>query len=183
MKKPLSLRTFILLTGLLVLLDQIIKLIIYRWFFTADVPILFNFVRFSPMQNTSLSWFGSLGVGVFANLFITVVLNIIVLYIASAGYAYLRKYSSTPALLPHIIFCMLLAGAVCSLIDKTLWGGSIDYIQLVGLFTFDLKDCYLSGSAVLVCVSTLLYKKELDSFRISDFFRFALNPAKHTQSR
>ena len=47
-------------------------------------------------------------------------------------------------------FALFFAGALCSLLDKIFWDGSLDYIMLKGFFTFDLKDAYLSAAVALI---------------------------------
>jgi signal peptidase II len=49
---------------------------------------------------------------------------------------------------------LCLAGAICSLIDKILWGGSLDYLVL-SKYIIDLKDIYLYGGALLLIIYTI----------------------------
>ena len=37
----------------------------------------------------------------------------------------------------------MFAGAVCSLIDKIFYGGSLDFIGIIPLFIADIKDIYI----------------------------------------
>jgi len=46
--------------------------------------------------------------------------------------------------LVNTAFAFIFAGALCSLIDKVFWNGSLDYIYVHGFFTFDLKDVYIN---------------------------------------
>ena len=48
-----------------------------------------------------------------------------------------------------------LMGGLCSLLDKTLWGGSLDYLQVPGKCTFDLKDLYLAAGLACLAPSCL----------------------------
>jgi UDP-glucose 4-epimerase len=59
------------------------------------------------------------------------------------------------------MFAFIFSGAVCSLIDKIFWDGSLDYISLTGLFTFDLKDLYIDTFIGIMVLSVLLKNKDL----------------------
>ena len=41
-------------------------------------------------------------------------------------------------------FLFILSGALCSLIDKIFYGGSLDFIGISNLFIADIKDLYIS---------------------------------------
>lgn len=71
------------------------------------------------------------------------VINILIIFISILLFDYIRQKQKEDKII-NLLFTFLFAGAVCSLIDRVFWGGSLDYIYLKGLFTFDLKDVYLS---------------------------------------
>ena len=41
-------------------------------------------------------------------------------------------------------FLFILSGALCSLIDKIFYGGSLDFIGISNLFIADIKDMYIN---------------------------------------
>ena len=41
-------------------------------------------------------------------------------------------------------FVFLFCGALCSLIDKVFYGGSLDFIGISNLFIADIKDIYIN---------------------------------------
>ena len=41
-------------------------------------------------------------------------------------------------------FLFILCGALCSLIDKVFYGGSLDFIGISNLFIADIKDIYIN---------------------------------------
>lgn len=67
-----------------------------------------------------------------------------------------------------IITCGL-AGAICSLLDKVLWGGSLDFLQILSFFTFDLKDCYLTIAEIIFVIIGILHSKEISAKEYIDF--------------
>lgn len=135
---------------LFIMIDQLIKIIISNWFFESQFNIIGDFVTFSPIFNTKLSWINSwldLGIGYIPHLifhFLTVFLIV-----------YIYKYAKSKFCINKTVtlsFMFFLAGALSKLIDLILWPGSLDYVQLKGLFTFDLKDVYLTVSLVFFII-------------------------------
>lgn len=146
--------------GMLVVIDQCIKLIINRYWFNSTFTIINNFLRFRPVINVNLSWGGNY----FTFLRVPWVVNtlnilvIVVVYICFHRYQQrLKKYEPWASL----VFVLLMAGSICSLIDKLFWGGSLDFIQIPLFFTFDLKDCYLS-LAILIFLFLSVYHERCD---------------------
>ncbi len=144
----------------LCIVEQFIKVMIYYICYDADVDIIGNLLRFRPIQNTNYS-FGGNYIDVFSHLGVAVVINILVILLLVSGYNFYISRKHTIGKGVRFIIVFGLAGAVCSLIDKVIWGGSIDYIQLPGLFTFDLKDCYLTVAEVLFLIIALKHSREI----------------------
>jgi len=127
-----------------------IKIIIYQWFFESRFNIIGEFVSFSPVFNTKLSWFNSLfdfGIGYLPHFILSILAIILAAYIYKYGKS---KYRVNAIVTQSYIFFM--AGAWCKLIDIVFWPGSLDYIRLKGLFIFDLKDVFLTTSGILFVV-------------------------------
>ena len=138
-----SFRTYGLWITLLVLLDQCIKLIIDRYWFNSTFTIINNLLRFRPIINVNLSWGGNY-FEILSNPWVAVTLNVIVIFVVIFVFLHYKKTHNQYEPWATIVFVLLMAGSVCSLIDKLFWGGSLDFIQIPLFFTFDLKDCYLS---------------------------------------
>lgn len=150
----------------LIAMDQITKLIINQYYFHKDIDILGGLVYFRPIINTSYSWYNSLldlGVGYYFHIISNVL--IIILMLAAINYIYYYNNNST---LTDIITILYLSGGICSLIDKIFYGGSLDFIYLKSLFTFDIKDCYVSGGMIVSFYAIYKYRKELDSFKLKN---------------
>lgn len=127
---------------LLILIDQCIKIYISNNLMRENFYIINDIVEFAPTLNTSYSWFNSLfdlGIGLLPH----IVVNTIILLISILIFDFTRLKQKEGKII-ELLFFLLLAGVICSLIDKIFWGGSLDYIYLKGFFTFDLKDVYLS---------------------------------------
>lgn len=152
----------------LVIADQVIKLIISFSFMQYNFNIIGDLIRFNPTLNKNLSWGGNY-VSVLSNPLIVISLNILVLFICITGYLLYKQKRSKTGVSIKILMVLGLSGGMCSLIDKLLWGGSLDFIQIPGLFTFDLKDCYLSISLIIFVTLGMFYGKEIS---VKEYIRF-----------
>lgn len=151
-------------------LDQAVKLIIHFFWLTKDIDLIGPLLRFRPVQNTNLSWGGNF-IPFLSGMEVTVFLNLLCIILYVSCYAYYRSRQKEPAKYAAFIFICGLAGCLCSLIDKVFWGGSLDFIQIPRLFTFDLKDCYLSAS---LCLFVLIALKHGDDISFMEYFRWVL---------
>ena len=55
-------------------------------------------------------------------------------------------------------FLFVLSGALCSLIDKIFYGGSLDFIGISNLFIADIKDLYINLGLFFFII--LIYKED-----------------------
>ena len=160
---------------ILVAIDQIIKIIINNKFFDKKFPILQPLLYFKPMFNRDYSWFNSmlqLGVGKYIHILIVVIMSILIYQL----YQYLNKQFGNNKII-NIMYAFIFSGAICSLIDKVFWNGSLDYISLNVFFTFDLKDVYINVFIGLVILSLILKNKvlsQIDDDIVKDFTKYVL---------
>lgn len=130
-----------MLSSIFVIVDQMVKL----WISSQgdfNISIISDFVYIHPILNTKYSWINSLfdlGIGRGVHIIISLAVIIILL-----SYCDFLDYTESIGYIDIILFTLLLSGAVCSLLDKVLWNGSLDFIQVRGVFTFDIKDIYLN---------------------------------------
>ncbi|MBU5225090.1 signal peptidase II [Clostridium senegalense] len=160
---------------ILVAIDQIIKIIINNKFFDKKFPILPPLLYFDPMFNRDYSWFNSmlqLGVGKYIHILIVIIMSILIYQL----YQYLNKQFGNKKII-NIMYAFIFSGAICSLIDKVFWNGSLDYISLNVFFTFDLKDVYINVFIGLVILSLILKNKvlsQIDDDIVKDFTKYVL---------
>lgn len=175
-----------IIIALLILSDQLIKIIIKLNFMDYDKILIWEFVRFKPVKNVDLSWINSslkLGFGFLPHILINVIGIIFIYYLYKF---YLSKSRET--IWNFSVYALIMAGAFCSLIDKTFWGGSLDYIKYTGFlggYTFDLKDVYISTVEVIIVVILIIslfggrkYFESLNSFKFRELAAFAVNDFK-----
>ena len=178
-KKGFSSKTVISIFLVLMLIDQGAKIIIKVFFFNDYLEIIKGFLSFDPIINTDGSWLNArfgLGVG-FTTL---IILNIfaVILFIEVYRY-YISKGNKD--FWSDMSFLFITAGALCSLIDKVFYGGSLDFIGISDLFIADIKDIYINLGILFFIMLIYIkgYFKEEENSTLKDdwnsikkFFRF-----------
>lgn len=155
--------------SILIAIEQIIKVIINSKYLETEATIIPNMVYFSPLFNRDYSWINNLfelGIGKLFHIIMVIVI-LIVIYLFY-NYSFNNGLNSKWF---YISYILIMSGAICSLIDKVFWDGSLDYIYLKGLFTFDLKDAYISGFVAIIIIMTIFDKKFLKFIEENDFLK------------
>lgn len=133
----------ILLIVLLIMIDQGIKLIIYKYFLDTRFDILSPVLEFYPKFNDNYSYVikDLLHMELSGVLYVLFILVIQILAI----HMYVKKRKYTESFLLDFVFILFEAGYLSALFSYIFWGkGCLDFIYLKGLFIFDLKDIYLT---------------------------------------
>lgn len=144
--------------GFLVVIDQTIKVIIYNNFF--DNVIKNPLIGFRPNFNEDISPLNVLlriNIPVYVYIIIGVICSIVGIYI----YLYMKKNSLTNIYM-EIFYILLLAGIIDSVLDKILWGTSLDYIELFSRFIIDLKDIYIVLGAISFSISMIKISRNMN---------------------
>lgn len=127
---------------ILMLIDQGGKLIIKLFYFETYKPFLNGFLSFHPIINTDGSWLNArFDTGV--SFSVLIIINFIALILFTEIYRYYR-YNGKHNFWADMSYLFLFAGALCSLIDKIFYGGSLDFIGVGNLFIADIKDIYIN---------------------------------------
>ncbi len=132
----------IILFTILMILDQGSKLLIKLFFFNDNIVIIKDFLSFNPIINTDGSWLNArfnTGIGFPILIFV----NFIALFIFTEIYRY-YNCKNKQSFWVDSCFIFMFAGALCSLIDKIFYGGSLDFIGIGDLFIADLKDIFIN---------------------------------------
>ena len=152
----------------MVIIDQIVKLFIFRLFINHEFDILRGVFRFRPKQNLNLSYVGNY-IEIFSNPWVINILNILIIVLFVSGYQFYRTKKKVVSLPVRTIVTCGLAGSICSLIDKVIWGGSLDFIQILGFVTFDFKDCYINMAIIIFLIIANRHQKEIS---VKEYLRF-----------
>ncbi|WP_291652811.1 signal peptidase II [Clostridium sp.] len=166
----------------LMLIDQGVKIIIKLFYFDNYFEIIPKFLSFDPIINTDGSWLNArfgLGVGFPA----LIILNALAVILFIEVYRY-YLYKGNKDFWSDMAFLFILSGALCSLIDKIFYGGSLDFIGISNLFIADIKDMYINLGILFFIMLIYIkgYFKEEDSSTLKDdlesakkFFKFMKN--------
>lgn len=141
-KKGFTSKTIIFIFLFLMLIDQGSKIIIKIFFFNDYVEIIKGFLSFDPIINTDGSWLNArfgLGVGFSA----LIILNVFAVILFIEVYRYYTS-KGNKGYWSDMSFLFITTGALCSLIDKVFYGGSLDFIGISDLFIADIKDIYIN---------------------------------------
>ena len=180
-KNGFSAKVLWLVFGIIFLIDQGLKLIIKLYFFHKEFTIIKDFLYFSPIINTEGSWLNArFGAGVSFNLLIA--LNILALLFFIEIYRY-YTFKGNKDFWGDMCFVFLIAGCLCSLIDKVFYGGSLDFIGISNLFIADFKDIYINLSILFLFLGMYIngyltseedstMKEDIEG--VKDFFVFIL---------
>jgi signal peptidase II len=130
------------LFSLFLLLDQGIKILIKSLWFNNDFPIINGMLYFRPIINTDGSWLNA-RFGTSVSFPILIILNIFAIFIFIEVYRY-YLHKGNKDFWSDMCFIFVTCGAICSLIDKVFYGGSLDFIGVSNLFIADIKDLYIN---------------------------------------
>lgn len=144
---------------ILVVIDQVAKLIIWHNYSNVDVVLLTDILFFRPVQNTNLSWVFSM-LNYKSPVLLMVAIQVLALIIVFLLYRYFSYLWTQGQKLLNRMLIFFVAGIICSFIDVVFWGGSLDFIRLFDWFTFDFKDVYFKiGIAFLLFYTIDYYTK------------------------
>lgn len=171
--KRYIMRYYIFLITIGVVFDQVVKLVIDMKYRDIEFNIIPNLFIYRPVLNTKFSWINSLfdiGIGKITHILLLSILGIILVL----AFKYIRAIKAD-SIGVIVGFIFLFSGFICSLIDKIFWGGSLDYIRLVGFFTFDLKDLYVTIAEVIFLIIILVNWKKVNSFKVKHFYNYIIS--------
>ncbi|KAA6326939.1 hypothetical protein EZS27_024020 [termite gut metagenome] len=164
----MKIRTIVLCTIILIVIEQVIKFIISGYYRDINFDIIPSLLEFKPtLNNNSFYWLGILGIDV--GRWVRLTTSIILLTVLCLFCFYIRTILKKEKII-DIGFMFGFAGIICSSCDNIFFGGSWDYVYLKPLFVFDLKDVYLNCFACLFLIGYVKNKKRLASVKAIDIW-------------
>lgn len=169
---------------ILIFIEQGIKLIIRSTIsMGTSLRLIGDWLYFYPLLNTLGSWGASrFGLTLGINAFL--VINIIAIPLLVQIYRFYINENG-PSFWSNITFILCLSGAVCSMIDKMFFGGSLDFLMLKPLFVADIKDFYLTLSIGCLITEIILNPRiemnstfKNDSQLLKGFIKYNINDFK-----
>lgn len=170
-KYKMKTRTILLWILVLIITDQLIKLVINNYFWESHFEIIPSLLEFEPTFNDKYSYLNSL-MNLHFNINIGLWIHLILFFFAESViltlYSFFRNRSLNTKLLDAAI-AIQSAGMACTLIGNLIWEkGILDYIYLKPLFVFDMKDLYMNCFAVLFLVHFHKNKASLQNIKMQD---------------
>lgn len=172
MKKQSYIRFVVLCIILAVLTfgDQISKFAASAELKGKDKIIIWNgFLSFEYLENRGAAWGVFSGRIIFLTLltiFFTLILFVIIIKIEKAIMFTNDKIKLFSAI--QFLLVLLVAGALGNLVDRLRFGYVVDFIQFefMDFPIFNIADCYVTVSALLLVVILLFFLKEEDIGKI-----------------
>lgn len=147
---------------LLVVFDQLIKIIIYK-FDINNIYVIGDLLSVTQRKNSHQ-------MGILNHFDVNLQNNIIVLIkiVALIITLILWKISATKFIKdkinPNKCFILLISSALCTILDSLIWGYTLDYVLFKNVFCYDLKDFYVNTAIGYLFMSS--YAECIKSERI-----------------
>ena len=140
----------VLIITLMIGLDQVIKTVVVNNFIE---PVGFYLIKINYALNTGMAF--GLNEGNNKNIVVTIIILILILNFVINQKDRIDKKTG-------ISLCLITAGGISDLIDRFIYKGVVDYIDMIGFPIFNLADVYIVVGWVLLVVSVISYstKKE-----------------------
>ena len=153
----------IALIVLLVLLDQIIKIVIYNYYLDCNFSIIPSLLEFKPVFNNKGTYFAILlkingyvfnAIQAFFQFLLSCLMVVLYIFMKKAG-------NSTKVFEWFLIFGQ--SSLICYFVSILFWEkGVLDFIFLKPYFIFDLKDIY--GSCFICLLFVVMHKYKIKKF-------------------
>ena len=160
-------KSVILWALVLFILDQIVKVVIDRYFLEVKFDILPSLLYFKPTFNHQYSWVNGLfgfGMGFWAHIVIFSFVAIILVLVYD-----FKKTILVKGKILSFAFIFGFAGVISALVGTIIWNGCLDYIYLRPFFVFDLKDVYITVFFLpLFFLSSFKNRKHTSSIVLKD---------------
>ncbi|MDO5381820.1 MAG: signal peptidase II [Eubacteriales bacterium] len=157
-RKTVGLVLYLVLVTILTELDQITKIIAENILYkNDDIPVIKGVLEFSYLRNDG-SAFGMFSGKINLFLVLTVIVVAFITYI-------IIRMPMTKKYYPVYLMCTLLvSGALGNFIDRIRFGYVRDFIyfKLIDFPVFNVADCYVTVSVILLIISILFVYDEED---------------------
>lgn len=150
---------------ILVLIDQITKIVVNSFFKEKSFRLLYGKLGFEVYLNKYYMSIFNSNLGLNLSTLILTFINLIILIFLVSFYLYIIKTNSLNKVL-RLSLILIISANICSIIDKVFWGGSLDFIVFFG-YIIDIKDILLY-LGVLSFGIIYIYKYEIRKIDMKD---------------
>lgn len=151
MKNNVILKRTIIISAIIIIVDQILKMIAIKLCSDSNIEIIKNVLYFSETKNVGIAF--SLNKGNLKNIIISSVIILFILRYLFTQQQFLNKITVT-------CLDLVLAGGISNLIDRILRGGVIDFIKILDFPIFNIAD-------IMVVVGWALFAFYIIKFEIT----------------
>lgn len=159
-------RTIITWIFILVFIDQIIKILINIHFRETHFEIIPSLIEFKPTFNVRHSWVNNLlddNFGINVGLIPHIILYVMIAILVPVYFSYFKNKISNNKKLIDTANILMMAAILCALIGNIIWTkGTLDYIYLIPLFIFDLKDVFIDCGVVIFLIYAFKNRIEIE---------------------
>lgn len=159
MKKHIKPLILILLsvTGLIAI-DQITKYLVRTNLVDHDISIIDDVFRLTFSRNTGAVW------GMFKDFTLGLIIISIIILVGVIYVLIKLPYGTRKYTILRVICVFIISGAVGNLIDRVFLSYVVDflYFELINFPVFNIADCYITCSVILLAILLLFYYKEED---------------------
>lgn len=149
MKENKIIKLMLGITILLILLDQMSKVVIQYYY---HEPIGNDIVAITLIENTGMAFgFNS---GNTKNIVLTLLILLIIVN-------FIRNQKDRIDTKTAIAISLILAGGVSNLIDRIVRGGILDFIKIKHFAIFNIADCYIVMGWLLLVIFLVKYNREM----------------------
>lgn len=144
----------LILSFVLVLIDQISKYLIRIKLFEESISIIPNFLKFTYVENRgALFGIGQNSTFIFILLNLIIIIGIVIFYI---------KQRLKLSKIEKVSVAFVLSGGIGNLIDRILFGFVTDFLDISPFFSwpvFNFADIFVVVGCILLCISLLFGEK------------------------
>lgn len=171
----MKIRTIVLFTLFLIVLDQAVKWLINAYYFDVTFTVVPSLLEFRPKFNDKHSYvnvllnqYFGIHVGLLPHIILFAAIQVVMIVL----FSYFRENIKNTRIL-GVAFSFQVASMVCALLGNLVWKqGTLDFIYLVPLFIFDLKDLYSNCFILLFLIYVYSVKKPLEKVHFSDVITY-----------
>jgi len=154
---------------ILIFIDQTIKVLINIYFIETHFEIIPSLIEFKPTFNVRHSWVNNLlndNFGINVGMIPHIILYMIIAILVPMYFSYFKYKISHNKKLIDVATIFLMTAVLCALIGNIIWAkGTLDYIYLIPLFVFDLKDVYSDCGVVVFLIYVFKNRIEFEQLK------------------
>lgn len=134
-------------------------------------PLIEGLFYFAPIINKDLTYVHAL-FDLPVNVTMIVAMNTLIILFFLNTYIYSIHKNKLNNTSVFIVCLFAISGAICAMLDKLFWGGSLDFLYIERLFICDLKDMYLFFAMLLALVFILMNQSVIKEINAKNFIIF-----------